>query len=376
MYRKTVLLCLISVSLIISSGCWDRVEIERNAFILGLAIDLNEDEDLVLTYQVALLDAFKGEDEEKSKSTQEISITSGSLSQATNSLLTYLGNVPNFAHCKLIVFGEEYAKKGIKGSLDFLFRETRMRRTTTVCISEGQGKDIFKMESKMAPSPAMEIDQIITENFPLNNSIFPFHDIGYLYRNFISGSDVCLIRVKPNKETVSVSGAGVLKDFRLIGWYTEDEIQGQRYLLGEPGKGTMATSVPWEKGGEITLKSLDISSSVTPKMENNKMKIVTTIMVEGDIDEIENSKLGDDIKTPLKTWENAIEDNIRHIVHSCYEKGRDIYNADTFGIDKRVEAYYPKFWEANKGDWGNAFKNIDIDLTVDVKIRRLGVIGS
>ena len=83
MYRKTVLLCLISISLIVFSGCWDRVEIERNAFILGLAIDLNEDEDLVLTYEVALLDAFKGEDEEKSKSTQEISISSGSLSQAT-----------------------------------------------------------------------------------------------------------------------------------------------------------------------------------------------------------------------------------------------------------------------------------------------------
>ena len=79
-----------------------------------------KDDNLVVTYQVALLEAFKGEGE-KEKSTQQISIESDSLSEATNTLLRRFGNTPNLSHCKLVVFGEEYARKGIKDSLDYLF---------------------------------------------------------------------------------------------------------------------------------------------------------------------------------------------------------------------------------------------------------------
>ena len=54
MHKKIYMLILIAFCLLTISGCWDRVEIERNAFIIGLGIDL-DDNDKRLLYKT-----FKG----------------------------------------------------------------------------------------------------------------------------------------------------------------------------------------------------------------------------------------------------------------------------------------------------------------------------
>ena len=71
-----------------------------------------KDDNLVITHQVALLEALKGKG--KGKSTQQISIESDSLSEATNTLLRRFGNIQIFPIASLLNFGEEYARKGIK----------------------------------------------------------------------------------------------------------------------------------------------------------------------------------------------------------------------------------------------------------------------
>ena len=360
--------------MIITSGCWDRVEIERNAFILGLGIDLSDDDRLTLTYQIALLDAFKGEGGEKTKSTQQISITSDSLPDATNELLSYFGNIPNFTHCKLIVFGEKYAKNGIKNSLDFLFRETQIRRITSVCVAEGEAKEILNSGPKTAPSSAMVIDQIITQNSMSNSDIFPFQDVGYLHQNFITGSDIGLARVSMSKDTVEVSGAGVFKDYKLVGWYTGHEVTGLRFILGEIERGSHSVQLPWEDGGRITINAYNIDTSTTPNIVDGNIKVKTKILIEGDINEVENPTPIKESEKLFNHWKKAIEDDIRFTVNSVYKKGRDEYGVDNFEIDRRMESYYPEFWKKHKDEWDELFKTSGLDLDIDVKIRRVGII--
>ena len=39
-----------------------------------------------------------------------------------------------------------------------------------------------------------------------------------------------------------------------------------------------------------------------------------------------------------------------------------------------MQNYYPDFWEKNKDKWKEYFVNTTLELEVDVKVRRLGVI--
>ncbi len=374
MYKRIILICSIISLMIISTGCWDRVEVERNAFILGLGIDLSDDDKLVLTYQIAILDAFKGEGGEKTKSTQQISITSESISDATNKLLSHIGNIPNFTHCKLIVFGEKYARNGIENSLDFLFRETEIRRITSVCVAEGEAKEILNSEPTTAPSSAMVIDQIITQNSASNSDIFPFQDVGYLHQNYVDKSDIGLAKVSMSNDTVVVSGAGVFKDYKLVGWYAGHEVTGLRFILGEIERGFHTVKMPWQEGGRITIDAYNIQASTMPKIEDGQIRVETEILIEGDINEIENPVTVKNSEQLLDYWKKAIEDDIRSTVNLVYKKGRDEYGVDNFEIDRRIESYYPEFWEKNKDQWDELFKTSELDVNVDVRIRRVGII--
>lgn len=354
-------------------GCWDRVEIERNAFILGLGIDLGEEDTLLVTYQIALLDAFKGEEGEKTKSTQQISIESDTLSKAANTLLRYFGNIPNFTHCKLIVFGGDYAKSGIKESLDYLFRETEIRRVTSVCVTKGKAKEVLDFEPKTAPSSAMVIDQIVSQNSTSNSGIYPFLDVGYLHQNFVRGSDIGIVQVTTNKDAVEVSGEGVFKNFKLVGWYTDQEVTGQRFILGQIEKALLTAHLPPEKGGRIILDAYNINTSTIPKIIKDNIKISVKIRMEGDVNEIQNPVSVKNTEELLRDWKRAFEEHVHTTVNDVYIKGRDLYNTDSFEIDDKIENYYPEFWKKNKGKWDELFKNVELELDIDVKIRRIGV---
>lgn len=376
MYKKIALLLLLILCLITTTGCWDSVEIERNAFVLGLGIDSEEDGRLTLTFQLALLKAFKGEKGEDGKSTHQMTITSDTIADATRELLSYYGEVPNFTHCKLVVFGEDYAKKGIRDSLDFLFREPELRRVTSVCVSKGRAKDILELEPKMGPSSAMVIDQILTQNSVSNSEIFPFKDIRYLYQNFTRNSDLGLPKVDINQGTARVSGAGVFKDSKLIGWYEGHEVTGLRLILGSINQSFHSHSLelPWEEGGKITFNTYNIHSSTVPKLTDGKITLKIDVMIEGDVNEVRNPSPLKNREKLLKEWGRALENDISSNINSVYRKGRDVYGVDTFEIDHRMESHYPEFWNKNKDQWNEIFKTVDLELKVDVKIRRVGII--
>lgn len=372
MHRR-ILIIIICLCTIITSGCWDRVEIERNSFILGIGIDLAEDNKYVFTFQIALLDAFKGENE-KTKSTQQISITADNLTDATNNLLRYSGNVPNYTHCKLIVFGEDYAEKGIKHSLDYIFREPEIRRTTTVCLAEGKAKDILEAEPVSAPSSALVINEIITQNSTTNSQIFPFQDVAYLHQNFIRSSDSSLVRVFAKDDQVKVSGIGILKDYKLVGYLTDTEVTGLRIIEGEIKKGLFSTQLPWEDGGRIILNAYSIDASTTPKIEDDNLKIKTRVRIEGDINDIKNPTPLKDPMELIKIWQKSLEDDTSSMIHSVFQKCQNEYGADVFEIDQKVESYYPDFWKENSEQWHDIFKTVELDLDIDIVIRRVGII--
>lgn len=358
----------------ITTGCWDRVEIEHNAFILGIAIDLKENDKLLITFQLALLESFKGEGTGEGEATEEITVVSNSISEASNSLLKRGNSIPNFTHCKLIVFGEEYAKKGIKNSLDFLFRESDMRRLTSVCVAQGEAKKVLASESKATRSSAIDIDRIITEHSKNNIEISGFQNIGYMHRNFIRNSPLTLAKVRVDKDAIDLAGVGVFKDYKLIGWYTGPEVAGMRFILGVIEMGMYNAELPWDKGGMISMNAYNIHTSTIPNIKGDVISIKTTATIEGDILEIENPTPILNSDKVIKDWERALEHDIGSMINSVFKKGRDVNGVDSFEIDEKIQSYYPEFWEKHKEEWEELFKTVELDVDLDVKIRRVGII--
>ena len=69
-----------------------------------------------------------------------------------------------------------------------------------------------------------------------------------------------------------------------------------------------------------------------------------------------------------------MEDDIRDAIETAFKKGRDTFGVDCFEIDEKIEGYYPKFWNNHGKEWDELFKTMNLDLDIQVKIRRVGLI--
>lgn len=379
--QKTVkkLFCLyfLLFAIFVLSGCWDQRDIEINAFILGIGIDAAEDEKIEVTFEVALPQSFTGGGEGgnsgSDEATLDVSIIAEDMIDATNSLLGKLDLYPEFTHLQLVVLGEEYAKKGVQEVMDFFFRNPRVRYRTNVAVSMGEAKKVFEFKPKTSKSVSIYINKIIRYNSAENLKIFQLQTIGTIYDNFIRNSPIFLTKISPAEETIDVTGGGVFKDYKLIGWLSGEETQAVRWLQGDVAKGgVLRIEMPENKGGNIGFNIFNSSASLTPILENDQITADVKISIEGDIISIGSHDVEAKVDDLALEWEKALEEYIKGNVHNTFIKSRDVLGADIFEIDGRMVDYYPKYWEANKEQWDEIFETVELKLDVDVKIRRVG----
>ncbi|NLO81847.1 MAG: Ger(x)C family spore germination protein [Clostridiales bacterium] len=385
--RQLMLLVLTFGTMLVQVGCWDRTEIEKNAFILGIGLDVTgkndqNDDKVMITYQIALPAAMIGQAGQGEgggggggeSSTLNISIEAVNLATAEQTLMATLNQVPNYTHLQLVVFGEELAKKGIEKYIDFFFRDPRVRQRTKVAVCKGKAGDIFKIQPKTVQSTSQYISDLLDENEKHNLMILMPLDFGFMQRHFIRRLDICLPRVTVKKDTLTLEGAGVFSGDKLIDWLTGSEVMGLKWLHGEPAKGII--NIPGEKlkAGNIAFKIINNNVSIQPVRKDNSFCLKAKIEVEGDISEIQNERLDTYNISIIREVEKLTEQKIIQSCKEVFKKLVDEYKTDCIEFGRRVQNYYPDFWEKNKEKWNEYFVNTTLDLEAEVKIRRVGVI--
>ena len=76
----------------------------------------------------------------------------------------------------------------------------------------------------------------------------------------------------------------------------------------------------------------------------------------------------------IEEMEKVLEEDVKKEIQSIIKKIQKTYKADVIGIGEHLSKFEPKKWREIKDDWDNIFPDINIDVSVDVKIRRIGLI--
>src|SRR5690554_934139 len=109
-----MLLVLILITIPYTASCWDQTEIEKRAFIMGMAVDRADGEEIEVTFQIALTQSFGQEGGGEDASFWNISKKAYDLTGARRELTKSIDMVPSLDHCQIIVFSEEYAREGLE----------------------------------------------------------------------------------------------------------------------------------------------------------------------------------------------------------------------------------------------------------------------
>lgn len=120
------------------SSSFTSHDITNLAYVLALGIDVGENAKLKVSAQFSTSDTTSP-GSSSSESSGKIILVSGeadSVFSALNLINSYIGKELNLAHCNLIVFSEDYAKKGIATEIYSFINNEEIRPSTNVLISK------------------------------------------------------------------------------------------------------------------------------------------------------------------------------------------------------------------------------------------------
>ena len=145
------------------SASYTSDSVDNISYVIALAVDVNEGEqNLQVTFEFMDTSAFSSEQSGDSKGAIIDTITSTSINSAINLLNAYIGKEVNLSHCKVVVFSDKLAEKGISSEVSELINNIQVRPSTNIIICKGNALEYIQNSTS-------QLEKILTKYY----DIFP-----------------------------------------------------------------------------------------------------------------------------------------------------------------------------------------------------------
>jgi spore germination protein KC len=376
------MLLIWGITLILLTGCWNRVEINDLAIVTAIGLDLAEDDQLRLTLQVAVPSKLVtgGTGESGGKSTIVISETGASVSEAYRNIQGKLSRRIFFSQSRVLLIGEDLAKKGVFHIVDFHTRYAEPRINSFIMFTKGKASKIINSMPIFESVSAEETRELAKMsvgfkiyvrdflNMLLTEGIEPFASqftLKPLEVNTKNKSD----------ETQAVNGIAVFKGDKLVGWMDEVETRGLLWLRNEIKTGVITIKIPEEKGGgNVSMEIVKGETNIVPILKQGEIKLDVDVVTELSV--IENdSKLNLFETKVIEEIQTYAEEEISKRIEMIVEKAQKKYESDIFGFGQSIYKKYPKEWNTHyKENWENEFTQTKVTIHSKAFVRRIGLI--
>lgn len=151
--KKIISFILVILVPFMFTGCWDRIELEEEAYVIAVGIDKAQGNENMfrLTFQIASTESASGGaggsdgGEAAGRASEIITISAPDYLTGGDLLTASVARRLNFSHTRAFILGEELAEttlpyKAIFGSL----RERQFRRYSYVLVSRERAEDFIK----------------------------------------------------------------------------------------------------------------------------------------------------------------------------------------------------------------------------------------
>ncbi|WP_124727404.1 Ger(x)C family spore germination protein [Staphylospora marina] len=368
--RKAVL--LVMASLLFLGGCWDQDQLKEARLVYAAGLDLTEDGKQL---QTVIIRQVKGSGFQAEPQNEIYSGIGNTTREARDNLDRKIAGEYRSYKNRVILLGEELAKKDIYPHLDVIYRDPKSALNAHIVVAEGRAADILAMRRVGGMLIAEYLDR--TLNSEAEKSLVPRENIQSICAPMLDpGKDFTIPYVRKTEEgEVEVAGQALFSGHRMNG-----VLWGQDSILLQIMRGEL---------GDIVRMTLPVHDNKRTHPEN-----YITIDVEK-VDrkmEVLPGPGGDvRVKMQLKMFVNAIEypdDHLDdeetkglsgHLSKLMTQKARGVLNklqeanCDVFGIGRELIAYHPEVWAKKR--WDRDYQKVKFEPKVEVKIVSHGVIN-
>jgi len=286
------------IALALLSGCWDSKEIEKMAYVTALGFDYVDGKYKAYAQVLNFANVAKNESVELGKNVPTwIGQGEGrTVSESVDSLYATAQQRVFWGHVRTIVCSEDLLKQDTKMQdvYSAVNRYREIRYNILIYGTKEPLAKLFTIKSLLNFSPIESIlstPQQVYEQFSVIKPVYGYKVIA----DSTEGSGSCILpslsidtktwfEDEKKKSLLKMNGAYMLRNRKLLGWLSEEDMKGVRWL--ERGINRVPTNVPDTEDPKANVVIIKPHNSITPKVVNGKVLYNVKVSVEAYLNEL------------------------------------------------------------------------------------------
>lgn len=392
--RKWLGIIVMVLAFPLMTGCWDRLEIEDRATILGLAIDPVEDgpvegisgpsaqseiKGYKLTAQLAIPGRIPlgpsgagGTGEEKP--VWVITTTGKTMQDAMSTMQQELADKVFLGHLRVIIVNQRLARNtGLNDVQDFFRRNAEIRRLAWMVVSEGNASVAMEAAPKLERVPTLYL--VGTMDHAVELGKLPNVFLGNFWSTFSSkGQEPVLPMIDVSGDKIELKGVAVFSQSKMVGELDPLETAAFMEITNVKNAGyPVAVPFPGDATHSVIIRGTDRKSKIKLKMEHGKVTFDVYSFIEANILERTGTK---SVDTVIPQIEAEVEKSLMQGQMKTITKMQQLHS-DIFGFGEYVRGHNPNYWTGKLGEsrkaWEEEFANVPIHVHTKIYIRRSGM---
>lgn len=378
MVKKCI--CLVLVLLLLPlAGCWSYRGLDEITIVAGMAVDKDaESGKYMLSFEFVDIGFAAQNEAPESKILESEGKT---LFEAIRMAKRKVRNRLYFGHTQIMVISQEIARKEDIGKLlDFVMRDGETRETMLLCISQEQtALDVFKASGLEENILSIKLKKILETDNEITASTLAVEVYNAYDTINTPGTDLALAAVhavKNGEESIlEANGIAVFKDRKLVGYLTPEESRYYLFCVNKVKGGVFTFSSTGEGEDDAALEIAESSTKRSVVEENGQVKMRVDIRVICFLDEMLNLNVELDFDK-VKELQELAAGQLKKDIEKLIKKVQTEYEADIFGFGNVIHTTNLKLWERMKNRWDTMYKDVPVDVKVEVRIANTAALGS
>jgi len=402
------------------SGCYDSTEIDEEVYALAVGVDKGVSNIIRVTIQYATYkdggggqksggggngeSAGGGKEEESGEvdGTVVATVEAPSLLEAINMLNLSSNRQISLFHTKMLVFSEDYAREGVMRYVEPLARYRQVRDSMRVVVCQGTAEEFIKKGSDYVGanmSKGMELSFYQSQNTGYFPDVF-FHDFyasvlspyGQSTAIYAGVNDFKQLEVPTNRELKLVTdldmkpgqiprkggskseffGTAVFDGDKMVGYLLQNETRFYLIATGKFQWGTFTFKDPQSPNYAFLL---EITNSRKPEVEFRFEEGVPVIDLKIGLEAelvSSQSRINYEDLDRIAELETEVEKYFCDGIKRTIDKTQQEWNSDIFFFGKKAAAQFRTIQEMESYNWLQHYHQAEVNVDVDVKIRRSG----
>jgi spore germination protein KC len=365
------------------TGCWSRIEVNDRAFVTQVFVDVGDKPNEVkialgipLTNRLVSGKTGAGSGGNGKNPFTTVVQSGETIGIALRKIQSDMSREITWGHTRVIIFGEEMARRGIQPILEFASREPNFHSKTYLLVISGGAVELAqKLSTPVFERFPSEIFREKLQRHSILNTTVKDIMVAQSY-----GADGLIGRVTitqgvtpAEKEPiywVHTDGAAVMKDGKMIGEFDLIDMRASMWIKGMMENAVISLDSPTD-GKKISFKILRANAKVKPKVEGDKVRFEIKIDAVDDILSSDSDIRLQDVAVVQKL-QQLLSQQLKLRLGHALEKSQSL-GVDAFGMGQYLSWYYPSHWKRWKEEWRDIYsEQVTFDIEALIRVKRPG----